>query len=133
MKISITGRHMTVHAGVRSYAEEKAAKLERYFNELKTVEIILAVEGDRKLVEMIAIPRQGSKRMIGNAEHEDQFAAIDLVIDKMYKQLNKIKEKSHSRKGSERLPPPPDATDLIQDEKLETYQDAVNEFSEQLD
>ena len=55
------------------------------------------------------------------------------VIDKMYKQLNKLKEKSHNKKRSERLPPPPDPSDLVQDEKLETYQDAVDEFSEQLE
>lgn len=41
MKVTITGRHMTVHDSVKTYAEQKAQKSQRYFDQLREVEIIL--------------------------------------------------------------------------------------------
>src|SRR5688572_20891548 len=91
VKVSVTGRHMTVHDTIRTYATEKAAKLERYMEQLREVEIIFSAEGDRKTVEMIAHPRRGEK-IVGQVTHEDPFAAVDLLVDKMYNQLHKTKE-----------------------------------------
>ena len=91
MKITITGRHMHVHDSVKEYAIEKTSKLERYNDALQHIEIVVANEGDRKLVEMIATSRVGGKH-VGQVEHEDIFAAIDLLFDKMKRQLEKTKE-----------------------------------------
>ena len=97
MKINITGRHMHVHESVKEYALEKAGKLERFNDALQHIEIVLANEGDRKLVEMIATSRVGGKH-VGQVEHEDTFAAIDLLFDKMKRQLEKTKERKKNRK-----------------------------------
>ncbi len=97
MNISITGRHMHVHDSVKEYALEKASKLERFNDALQHIEIVVANEGDRKLVEMIATSRVGGKH-VGQVEHEDTFAAIDLLFDKMKRQLEKTKERKKNRK-----------------------------------
>lgn len=131
MKVTITGRHMTVHDSVKTYAEQKAQKLERYFDQLREVEIIFAGEADKKMVEMIAHPRKG-ERIVGQVTHEDQFAAIDLVIDKMYNQLHKTKEKlKERRKRSGRVPPPTGAPEGGED--LDTYEEVVDQYSERFD
>lgn len=134
MKVTITGRSMQVNDSVREYAEQKAKKLERFSDQLQKVEIVLSVQGDTKLVEMIAVPRRGQNRVVGQAEHEDQFAAVDLLIDKMVSQLRKQSEKRKNvRKRSGRVPPPPEPSDLVDEERLETYDDVVDRFSERLE
>ena len=134
IKIHVTGRHMQVSQDLRNYAESKAQRLERYFDELREIEVILENSSDRKTAEMIAIPRKG-ERIVGQATHEDQFAAIDLVIDKMYQRLTKVKQKlKESRKRSERVDNPPDPTDLPEPrEELESYDEVVDKFGEQFD
>src|ERR1022692_2926175 len=91
---------MHVHESVKEYATEKASKLERFNDSLQHIEITVANEGDRKLVEMIATSRLGGKH-VGQVEHEDTFAAIDLLFDKMKRQLEKTKEKVKHRKHGE--------------------------------
>ena len=132
MKVTITGRSMQVHDSVKEYAEQKARKLERFSDSLQKVEIVLSTRGDDKIVEMICVPRRGD-RIVGQAEHEDQFAAVDLVLDKMEAQLRKAADKRKQKKRSGRLPEPPSPSDEIEDEELESYQDVVEEFSEKLD
>lgn len=134
IKIHVTGRHMQVSQDLRNYAESKAGRLERYFDQLREIEVILENSGERKSAEMIAIPRKG-ERIVGQATHEDQFAAIDLVIDKMYQRLTKVKQKmKESRKRSERVDNPPDPTDLPEPgEELESYDEVVDKFGEQFD
>lgn len=107
-------------------------KLERYCDSLQKVDIILSSRGDSKLAEMIAVPRHGQK-LVGQAEHEDQFAALDLLIDKMAGQLRKAGDKRKKQKRAGRVPPPPAPSDLVEDEQLDTYEQVVEEFSEKLD
>jgi putative sigma-54 modulation protein len=134
VKISITGRHMHVHDSVKEYALEKAGKLDRYNDQIQHTEIVVANEGDRKLVEMIVTTRKGGKH-VGQVEHEDTFAAIDLLMDKMKRQLEREKEKLKNRKHSEsarqanaaaaeRAP----AKEKDPDEDLETYEDVIEEM-----
>lgn len=134
MKVTITGRNMNVHETIRTYAEEKAAKLDRYFDQLREVEIIFSGEGDSKVVEMIAHPRKG-ERIVGQMSHEDPFAAVDLLLDKMYNQLTKAKEKlKDKRKRSGRVPPPTAPSEMSAPaEELESYDEVVEEFSSRFD
>jgi putative sigma-54 modulation protein len=138
VKITITGRHMHVHDSVKDYVNEKVAKLERFNDALQHVEIIVANEGDRKLVEMIATARVGGKH-VGQVEHEDTFAAIDLLMDKMKRQLERTKEKVKHRKHEEsarqKTAAQADAPSSKRgksakdgDEDLETYDDVIEKM-----
>ena len=94
---------------------------------------MLSTQGDNKIVEMIAVPRKGAP-VVGQAEHEDQFAAVDLLMDKMSTQLRRLSSKRKSaKKRSGRVPPPPMPSDSVEDEKLDTYEDVVEEFGQTLD
>jgi putative sigma-54 modulation protein len=133
MNITVTGRGITVRDALKEYAEQKASKLQRLNDQLQKVEVILTQEGDDRTVEMIATPRRGDP-IVGHASHEDPMAAVDLVVDKMTQQLRRQKEKREDkRKRSGRVPPPPEPSDLVKDEALDSYQDAVDEFSERFD
>ena len=133
MKITITGRHMHVHDSVREYANEKITKLERYNNAIQHIEVVLGNEGDRKQVEMIATSTVGGKH-VGQVEHEDIFAAIDLLIDKMKRQLERTKEKvkhhKHDESARQRTVEAaargPKKTPS--EEKLETYDDVIEKM-----
>ena len=134
MKVTITGRHMNVHDTIRTYAEEKAGKLDRYFDQLREIEIVFSGEGDRKTVEMIAHPRKG-ERIVGQQTHDDPFAAVDLLVDKMYNQLHKTKEKlKDKRKRSGRHPQSAAPAEMNKPaEELESYEEVVEEYSERFD
>jgi ribosome-associated translation inhibitor RaiA len=104
--------------------------------QLREVEIVFSAEADRKTVEMIAHPRRGEK-IVGQVTHEDPFAAVDLLVDKMYNQLHKTKEKAKDkRKRSGRHPASagaaPDMAAKPVDE-LESYEEVVDQFGERFD
>jgi putative sigma-54 modulation protein len=133
VEITITGRHMHVHESVKEYALEKTSKLERFNDALQHIEIVIANDGDRKVVEMIATARVGGKH-VGQVEHEDIFAAIDLLVDKMKRQLEKTKEKRKNRKHSESGrglkdgPAAPRGKAKAEGEDLETYDDVIEKM-----
>src|SRR5579871_2877279 len=121
---------MQVHDSVKDYATEKAGKLERFNDALRHVEVILSQEGDRKKVEMVATSRGG--RHVGQVEHEDAFAAIDMLLDKMKRQLERTKEKRKNRKHGEsaRTMGMADAERPVpaDDEDEETYDEVIEKM-----
>lgn len=134
VKVNVTGRHIQVTDDLKRYAQEKASRLDRYFDRMLTVEVVLTQDGgERKVAEMIVHPRKG-ERIVGTADHEDMFAAIDLVIDKMYQQLHRLKERvKDAKKHSGRVPPPSAPPEPDEDEGLESYEEVVDEFSKKFD
>ncbi len=133
MNITITGRHMHVHDSVRDYVTEKATKLERYNDAISHIEITVGNDGDRKVVEMIATSRVGGKH-VAREEHQDVFAAVDLLIDKMKRQVEKTKEKKKQRKHGEsaRHMTPSELgtlpTGKKDEEDLESYDDVIEKM-----
>ena len=89
--VTVSGHHVDVTAAMKEYAQEKADKLARYFG-AKEVVVTLKVERGRQIAEFIVYaPRRHT--LIAEAEQQDMYAAIDLVADKMERQLTKLKEK----------------------------------------
>jgi putative sigma-54 modulation protein len=91
MRITITGRHTEVTEAMKRYAMEKFERLERHDDLVTTAEVIMDVEKERHWIEMIAHTKVGG-RIVGKAEHTDMYAAIDLLLDRMDRQLTKQKE-----------------------------------------
>ncbi len=86
MKVTISGRHTSITDAMKQYATEKIDRLERYNDMVTHAEVVMDIEGERHKVEMIAHTKVGG-RLIGKAEHTDMYAAIDLLMDKMERQL----------------------------------------------
>jgi len=98
MQIQITGRHQDITPAIREYAEEKTAKLPRYFDRISQIEVI-AEKRDHRIfeVEMIAHVDK-HKHIVADSEGDDLYACIDETIEKMERQLTDHKEKLRNRK-----------------------------------
>jgi putative sigma-54 modulation protein len=104
VQISITERHVATDEQVKEYAREKAGKLTRYYDRITAIDIILDGAQGQESVEMI-VHAAGSDRMVGHETSGDFFAGIDLVVDRLERQLTRHKEKHRNRKHMAKKPP----------------------------
>ncbi|NVK38712.1 MAG: ribosome-associated translation inhibitor RaiA [Gammaproteobacteria bacterium] len=99
MQINISGHHVEVTEALKDYVHSKVEKLERHFDNITNVQVTLTVE---KLVQKAeATIHASGAELHANADHEDMYAAIDGLTDKLDRQLIKHKEKMvNHRNGS---------------------------------
>lgn len=97
MEYVIRGKKVKVTNDLKSYTEEKLSKLDKYFNgdENFTCNVMIRLNDPIYKVE-VTIP---VKKVILRAEesHKDPFAAIDLIIDKLERQIRKNKTRMNKR------------------------------------
>ncbi len=101
MRINLTGHHMDITASLRNFVDSKFERLERHFDNMTNIHVILAVEKDRQKAEATIKVNRG--RLFAEAKHEDMYAAIDDLVDKLDRQVKKHKEKltdHHRSEGS---------------------------------
>lgn len=91
MQVNITGLHLEITEALRDYVEEKFDRLERHFDRIIAVQVILQVEKLKQKAE--ATLHVAGREVVAIAEHADMYAAIDLLADKLDRQLIKHKEK----------------------------------------
>jgi len=91
MQINLTGRHIDITPALRSYVETKLNKIQRHFDHVTNVHVILTIEKERQKAE--ATIHVNRANLFADAEHSDMYAAIDKLIDKLDKQVKKHKEK----------------------------------------
>ena len=84
---------------MKDYASEKAEKLARYFG-VREVTVTLKTEGGRHIAEFIVYaPKHHT--LIAEVQGVDMYAAIDLVVDKIERQLVRMKEKWADHRAKE--------------------------------
>lgn len=91
MQINLTGRHLEVTDALKTFVNDKFARLERHFDHINNVYVILSVEKVRQIAEATLNVNGGE--IFANSEAEDMYAAIDLLVDKLDRQVIKHKEK----------------------------------------
>lgn len=92
MQITISGHHVEVTPALRDYVLAKFDRLQRHFDQITNTDVTLIVE---KLVQKAeATVHVSGADIFANAESEDMYAAIDLLADKLDRQLIKHKEKN---------------------------------------
>ena len=102
MRITITAKHVKVTDKMKDYAREKLEKLERHFDRIANIGVILDRDGLDNVCEVnISTDTHHQVTAIVHNQ-EDMHAAVDLCVDKALRQLKKIKEKLKSHKGSDR-------------------------------
>ena len=93
MKYNIRGDKITVTGAMKSYIEEKLSKMDKYFEEPGdiTANILVKVKDLEQTIE-VTVP---TKRFTIRAEesNEDFYAAVDLVINKLERQIRKNKDR----------------------------------------
>ena len=106
MHITINGHHVEVTKALREYVVNKLSRLERHFDQVTNIDVILSVEKLRHKAEA-TIPVNGSN-LFANAEDQDMYASIDALVDKLDRQILKRKEKitdHHRNEGSPKKSP----------------------------
>ena len=99
MKVTVTARHAKFTDAMKEVAQQKAHRLEHYFEHLKKIEVILDTDGDtRYSVEMIASGLHDHV-LVSRHSHRTALAALDAVVEKMERQLVKFKEKLTRKHG----------------------------------
>ncbi|TKI06898.1 ribosome hibernation promoting factor [Martelella alba] len=91
MQLNIAGQHVEITEALRDFVTGKFSKLEQYFDRINQVYIVLKVEKVQKIAE--ATLHLNGGELHATSEAEDMYAAIDLLIDKLARQLNKHKDK----------------------------------------
>jgi putative sigma-54 modulation protein len=118
MEIVVRGRNVSVSERVEEYVEKKIGKLERYLPIIDEARMELSQEETRSAQHrMIAQLTVRSRGKVLRAEERDQdlFAAIDLVAEKMQRQITRFKDRLYSRgqmRGTETVRVP-EATEAV--------------------
>ena len=124
MKFNIRGENIEVTPALKEYVEKKLSKLERYFDTFPEIKVNLKVYSDKQRVE-VTIPFTD---LLLRAEetNSDMYAAIDLVVDKIERQIRKHKTKVNRKlreKGSVKsafiLTEPAATQEEVQEDELE--------------
>lgn len=100
MQLSLTGHHVDITDALRTYVDEKMQKLERHFDHVTNVHVILSVEKLNQKAE--ATVHISGADVFADSIQEDMYAAIDGLVDKLDRQVLKHKEKlqNHHRGNS---------------------------------
>ncbi len=91
MQINLSGQHVDVSPALRDYVHSKFERLERHFDHVSNVNVVLSVEKLRKKAE--ATVHAAGASLFAEAVNEDMYAAIDALTDKLNRQVTKHKEK----------------------------------------
>jgi len=91
---------MDVTPALKSFAEQKANKLLKYYDRIQEIEVIMDAKKDTTKVEMI-VNAEHKNMFIAQHEEPDAYAAIDQCVDKLERQLSDHKKKVRNRKHPE--------------------------------
>ncbi|WDD98110.1 MULTISPECIES: ribosome hibernation promoting factor [Thalassomonas] len=91
MQINLSGHHVEVTTSLRDYVNTKFAKLERHFDNINNVYVVLTVEKLNQTAE--ATIHLNGGEVHASSQHDDMYAAIDNLVDKLDRQVLKHKGK----------------------------------------
>ncbi|MFQ5803767.1 MAG: ribosome hibernation-promoting factor, HPF/YfiA family [Candidatus Methylomirabilales bacterium] len=100
MQIFLTGRNLEVTEALRRYAEEKVGRLQKYLDKITSAHIVLSLQKYRQIAEVTLRVKDLTIR--GEESTEDLYSSIDLVMEKLERQLQKYKGKivSHGNRSA---------------------------------
>jgi putative sigma-54 modulation protein len=122
MQTSVTFKNIDSSDHLRTYVMEKLDRFDRLLDNPAEANVVLKVEKFRHIAE---ISVSGDRMKInGKEETEDMYSAIDMVLDKLEKQIKKGKEKVRERRSKARVKakmagiPPSIDEDIAQEVKV---------------
>jgi putative sigma-54 modulation protein len=102
MQFSVTARNVEITPALRAYAEEKLSRLTRYLESIVTLHVVLSVNKHRQTAEVTLRVRDLTIR--AEEEGNDLYSSIDLVAEKLERQILRYKERilAHAGRGGNR-------------------------------
>ncbi|MDI1257644.1 ribosome-associated translation inhibitor RaiA [Aquabacterium sp.] len=96
MNLTISGHHLEVTAALREYVLTKLERVTRHFDQVVDVTVLLSVEKqkekDRRQKAEVNLHVKGKDIFVETA-HEDLYAAIDQLMDKLDRQVCRHKDR----------------------------------------
>lgn len=89
MKVQVRGRNIDVTDALKDYVVKRVSKLEKYLDSFGDAQVTLTVEKDSHKVE-VTVPVNGMI-LRGEEATGDMYASVDLVLEKLEKQIEKYK------------------------------------------
>ena len=97
MNLSVSGHHLEVTAALRSYVRSKLARVTRHFDHVIDAHVILTANKVKQKAEVTLHVR--GKDLHCESEEADLYAAIDLLADKLDRQVLKYKDKLYEKRA----------------------------------
>lgn len=100
MHIHVNGRNIEITDAIKAYVKEKAGKVVGHYEQIDSIDAVLSVIKNPSVTEShIAevICKIGGETITVEEKAESMYASIDLVCDKLERQVKKYKEKSLSK------------------------------------
>jgi putative sigma-54 modulation protein len=94
MQINLSGHHIDVSPALRTYVGSKLQRLERRTEDVTNAHVVLTIEKLQQKAE--ATLHVSGAALFADAVHEDMYAAIDALADKLDRQIKRHKEKRHN-------------------------------------
>lgn len=101
MNINIRGDKIDVTDAIRNYVKEKLVRLEKYFDEPSSIDahVLIRVRNGLEVIE-VTIPTS-KYTLRAEEKNQDLYAAIDLVVDVLERQIRKNKTKLNKKRSEE--------------------------------
>ena len=101
MNLHLTGHHVEITPSIREYVTHKLERINRHFDHVIDVSIILSVEKLQQKAEVTV--HVSGKDIHVESEDTDLYAAIDRLVDKLDRQVMKHKERFQSARHGQAI------------------------------
>ena len=97
MKLNIRGEKITVTQSMKNYITEKLDKVDKYFENPEEINanVLVRIKGLEQIIEVTALTKRFTLR--AEESNEDFYAAVDLVVSKLERQMRKNKERLNNK------------------------------------
>jgi putative sigma-54 modulation protein len=100
LELTITSRRADLTNSMKEYAEEKVSKLDRYYDRIISTDVIIDQESAEQHRVEIVVRADHKQTFVAHVDASTFYEAMDLVIDKIGRQLSTHKDKVRNRKKS---------------------------------
>ncbi|QHM72181.1 Ribosome-associated inhibitor A [Mixta intestinalis] len=98
MIVNITSKQMEITPAIRQHVEDRLSKLEKWQTHLINPHIVLSKEPKEYVADATINTPNGP--LVASARHVDMYAAINELLNKLERQLNKVQHKGEARRAA---------------------------------
>jgi putative sigma-54 modulation protein len=107
MQFVVKGKNLQLTEALKDYAEKKLSSIDKYFDQVVEVDVTLSVKDSKdtsksRVCEVTVWAKSVGNPIHGRAASEDLYASIDMVVEKIERQVKKYKEKITGRRRGNR-------------------------------
>ena len=93
---TVRGKNIEITPALKDYVEKRVGKVAKYFDKVGEITVLLTVSKGRHIVE-VTVPVPGGILLRGEEATMDMYTSIDLVVEKLERQIRKQKTKLAKR------------------------------------